>query len=48
MVSTNPSYDVEHFKSAYENISLISDNIWSNNRKNTYQKLNQALWVQVS
>ncbi|KAF7988430.1 hypothetical protein HCN44_001003 [Aphidius gifuensis] len=46
MVSMNPSYDVEQFKSAYENIRLFADNTWSNNRKNNYCKLNQILWIQ--
>lgn len=47
MVSMNPSYDVEQFKSAYENIRLFADNTWWNNRKNDYCKLNQILWIQV-
>ncbi|XP_034947659.1 uncharacterized protein [Chelonus insularis] len=46
MVSLPPTYDVNVFNSAYENICLIADKTWAMNHNDMYRKLNQYLWVQ--
>ncbi|XP_076379643.1 uncharacterized protein LOC143259830 [Megalopta genalis] len=47
MISSFPSYDEEQpLNSAYANISLIADKVWTFDKEDPFQKLNQSLWHQ--
>ncbi|XP_025264722.1 uncharacterized protein LOC105251130 [Camponotus floridanus] len=46
MISPLPSYDDELLNSAYANISLIADKIWTYNPEDPFRKLNHSLWIQ--
>ncbi|XP_033178472.1 uncharacterized protein LOC100740186 [Bombus impatiens] len=46
MISSFPSYDEELLNSAYANISLIADKVWTFDKEDPFQKLNQSLSIQ--
>lgn len=47
MISPLPSYDDELLNSAYANISLIADEVWTYDPEDPFRKLNHSLWIQV-
>ncbi|CAL1687876.1 unnamed protein product [Lasius platythorax] len=46
MISPLPSYDDELLNSAYANISLIADEVWTYDPEDPFRKLNHSLWIQ--
>ncbi|KAL6443307.1 hypothetical protein ACFW04_002891 [Cataglyphis niger] len=46
MISPLPSYDDELLNSAYANISLIADKVWTYDPEDPFRKLNHSLWIQ--
>lgn len=47
MISPLPSYDDELLNSAYANVSLIADEVWTFDPEDPFRKLNHSLWTQV-
>ncbi|RLU20893.1 hypothetical protein DMN91_007507 [Ooceraea biroi] len=47
MISPLPSYDDELLNSAYANVSLIADEVWTFDPEDPYRKLNHSLWIRV-
>lgn len=47
MISPLPSYDDDLLSSAYANISLIADEVWTYDRDDPFRKLNRSLWIKV-
>lgn len=47
MISSLPSYDDDLLNSAYANISLIADEVWTYDREDPFHKLNRSLWIKV-
>ncbi|EZA48525.1 hypothetical protein X777_13673 [Ooceraea biroi] len=47
MISPLPSYDDELLNSAYANVSLIADEVWTFDPEDPYRKLNHSLWIRT-